>query len=127
MKITGITTEDLRNAVAKVNAVTYEGNINIENLEQVSKNRISVKLGTRDSRAFGSRQAASGRHGKWLCWHGFRDVFDEVLNINPEARIYTGIESYKGREDFEDKFPETAYTNKGSLFQPVDLADLCNC
>lgn len=127
MIITGITTSELHDVVAKLNAGDYNGNINVEGCNAVSSTgtRISVKLGTLDSRAHGSRRARSGRHGKWLCWHGFRDVFREVMNVNPEARIQTGKTVYKGRDGFENTYRDTADQNVGSLFQPAYMPEMC--
>lgn len=127
MIITGLTTSELNDVVRKLNAESYDGNIVVERAEAVSSTgtRLSVKLGTLDSRKHGSRRAWSGRHGKWLCWHGFRDVFRAALAVNPEARIQTGKTVYKGRQHFEDTYAGTADWNVGSMAQPAYLPDMC--
>lgn len=127
MIITGLTTSELHDVVAKLNAGEYKGNIVVENCEAVSATgtRISVKLGTADSKRFGSRRASSGRHGKWLCWHGFRDVFRAAMDVNPSAIIRTGKAAYKGRDGFEETYPSTAFQNVGSMFQPAYMPELC--
>lgn len=127
MIITGITCAELAEAVAKVNAGDYAGNIVVENCEakNAKGTRLSVKLGTKDSRAHGSRRAWSGRHGKWLCWHGFRDVFRAVYDINEDAVIRTGLEAYKGRDGFENSYRDTADRNAGSMASPAYLPDMC--
>ena len=128
MIISGITTSELHAVVDKLNApAEYDGNIVVENCE--SKNakgtRISVKLGTADSKRHGSRTSGSGRHGKYLCWHGFRDVFRAVMAINPDAVVRTGIAVYKGSEGFEESYPGTAQNNIGSMFEPAYMPELC--
>jgi hypothetical protein len=128
MIITGITTSELRDVVAKLNApALYDGNIVVEYADAMSATgtRINVKLGTADSRRHGSRRAWSGRHGKWLCWHGFRDVFREVMNVNPNARIKTGKTVYKGRDHFESTYCDTADINVGSMVQPAYMPEMC--
>lgn len=127
MIITGLSTTELHDVVAKLNAGDYDGNINVEGCEALSSTgtRISVKLGTLDSRKHGSRRAWSGRHGKWLCWHGFRDVFRAVMAVNPDARIKTGKTIYKGRQHFEDTYENTADINVGSMIQPAFMPDMC--
>lgn len=127
MIITGISTTELRDVVRKLNAGEYNGNIVVENAESLngSGTRISVKLGTADSRAHGSRRASSGRHGKWLCWHGFRDVFRAVMAVNPTAVVRSGIAVYKGAEGFESTYPDTAYKNVGSMVDPSYMPELC--
>lgn len=127
MIITGLTTTELRDVVAKLNATDYDGNIVVEGCNAVSSTgtRISVKLGTADSKRHGSRRAASGRHGKWLCWHGFRDVFRAVTAVNPSARIATGKTVYKGAQGFEDTYMGTADQNVGSMSSPAYMPELC--
>lgn len=127
MIITGITTAELHETVAKLNAGEYADNIVVERADAVSSTgtRISVKLGTADSRKHGSRRAWSGRHGKWLCWHGFRDVFRALMDVNPSARIQTGKTVYKGREGFEMTYCDTADQNVGSMAQPAYMPEMC--
>lgn len=127
MMITGLTTSELRDVVAKLNETDYDGNIVVEGCNAVSSTgtRISVKLGTADSRKHGSRRAWSGRHGKWLCWHGFRDVFRAVMAVNPEARIQTGKTVYKGTDGFETGYESTGMQNVGSMFQPAYMPEMC--
>lgn len=127
MMITGLTTSELRDVVAKLNADSYDGNIVVERADAVSATgtRINVKLGTADSKRHGSRRAWSGRHGKWLCWHGFRDVFRAVMAVNPEARIQTGKTVYKGRDGFENTYESTGDQNVGSMFQPAYMPEMC--
>lgn len=128
MIITGITTSELRDVVAKLNApALYDGNIVVEYADAMSATgtRINVKLGTADSKRHGSRRAWSGRHGKWLCWHGFRDVFRAVMDVNPSARIKTGKTIYKGRDHFESTYADTADINVGSMVQPAYMPEMC--
>jgi hypothetical protein len=127
MIISGITCSELAEAVAKVNAGDYNDNIVIENCEakNLKGNRISVKLGTKNSYLHGSRVSWSGRHGRWLCWHGFRDVFRAVYDINEDAVIRSAKAVYKGRDGFEAVYPTTADQNVGSLFQPAYMPEMC--
>lgn len=127
MIITGISTTELRDVVRKLNATDYANNIVVENAEALSSTgtRINVKLGTADSRKHGSRQASSGRHGKWLCWHGFRDVFRAVMDVNPDAVVRSRDAIYRGKQGFENTYPSTAERNVGSMVQPAYAPDLC--
>ena len=128
MIITGISVADFKEVVRKLNApADYDGNIVIEDIEAVSNTgtRIRAKLGTADSRRHGSRRASSGRHGQWLCWHGFRDVIRAVMAVNPSAVVRTGKAVYRGSTGFEDTYPDTADQNVGSLFEPAYMPDLC--
>ena len=62
-----------------------------------------------------------------VCWHGYRDFMREIFSRDPEARIKTYVADYKGKEDFEEKYPETAYTNVGSMMYPQYLSEVCKC
>jgi hypothetical protein len=125
MKITSkiLTGSDIRDIVRRVSDDDYAGNITID-MNAVSTNSYRVKLGTNDSKAHGSRTSASGRHGKYLSWQGFRDVLAEVFLADPNARVYTGRESYLGAADFMEKFPDTAYANVGSEWYPAYLIEM---
>src|SRR4029453_13777988 len=127
MIITGITAQELRDVVAKLNAESYGGNIVIENVAALSATgtRITAKLGTNDSRAHGSRTSGSGRHGKYLCWHGFRDGYRACFAVNPDARIKSGVAVYKGPQHFEDTYESTADQNVGSIVSPAYMPELC--
>lgn len=127
MIVTGMSSQTFKDIVAKLNATDYAGNIVVENITDKSANRFSVKLGTADSKAPTSRTSASGRHGKYLCWHGFRDVVAAVMDVNPSARVATGMAVYAGKDGFEQAYPETAYKNIGSLFAPAYMPELCSC
>lgn len=70
-----------------------------------------------------------------VCWHGHRDFMRAVFKRDPEARIKTALgrtrtdpgADYRGREDFEEKFPDTAYINVGSMMYPQYASEVCKC
>lgn len=125
MLITGLSAQTFEDIVAKLNVTEYDGNIVIEDIASYSGNRFRVKLGTADSKRHGSRTAAGGRHGKYLCWHGFRDVVRAAMDVNPKARVQTRETVYRGREDFEDQYTLTGSRNVGSMFAPAYFPELC--
>lgn len=127
MIITGITVSEFKDVVAKLNAEDYDGNIVVESAHALSATgtRINAKLGTDDSRKHGSRRSSSGRHGRWLCWHGFRDVIRAVMAVNPSAVVRTGKAVYRGSVEFEGTYSDTAEQNVGSLFAPAYFPELC--
>ena len=127
MQVSGVTAQDIRDVVAKLNATDYSGNIVIERLETLNQKgtRHTLKLGTDNSRAHGSRRAASGRHGKYLCWHGFRDVVRGIMAVNPDAKVRSAAAVYDGSVGFERVYPGTAERNVGSLYQPQYMPNLC--
>ena len=127
MIVSGVTAQDIRDVVAKLNATDYDGNVVIERLDTLNQKgtRHTLKLGTADSRKHGSRRAGSGRHGKWLCWHGFRDVVRAIMAVNPDAKVRSMKAVYDGSVGFERVYPSTAETNIGSLYQPAYMPDMC--
>lgn len=119
--------DDLRRITGEVSAAHYDSNIVVEGAERVRGNQHRFKLGVADSRGKGARTSASGRHGKYLCWHGFRDVLAAIFLADPSATIHTGLATYKGAADFLSEFPNTRYQNVGSIMSPAYMDDLCDC
>ena len=77
------------------------------------------------------RTSASAFHSERrvfaVCWHGHRDFMREIFKRDPSARVKTAWADYKGVEDFEEKFPETAYLNVGSMMYPMFASEVCTC
>lgn len=59
------------------------------------------------------------------CWHAHRDIFRAMFEINPETKIRTVLEHYKGEDHFEDAFPATAYAGGWNVIHGIGEA--CNC
>lgn len=79
------------------------------------------------------RYSASGMvHGpdrriNALCWHGFRDFFTRLFDLEPQAVVVTSLARYEGREGFEHEYPKTAGTNIGSRMFPISITEACTC
>lgn len=127
MEIIGVTLEEFRSAIATVTA-EYGGNLVIhDDAKAISGRSCRGRVVVNDSRGPGARWSWSGRHGKWACWHAYRDVLTEIFDINPDARVRTSLAHYVGRDGFESSYPATAYKNIGSMFQPAYMPELCEC
>lgn len=132
MQITGITPQQFTDAVAKA-SVKYDGNLTAEITSVQSANRFRARVIPKMSSsapktpAPGARKSWNGRCLKAACWHAYRDAMYEVFAINPQARVYTAMATYKGIDGFESQYPATADQNIGSMMQPAYMPDLCNC
>jgi hypothetical protein len=127
MELIGITLAQFETAIANVTA-SYGGNLEIhDDAKSVSSRSSRGRVVVRDSRGPGARRSWSGRHGKWACWHAYRDVLTELFEINPDARIRTSLTAYIGRDGFESSYPATAYKNIGSMVAPAYMPELCDC
>lgn len=77
------------------------------------------------------RESASmfsgGRRVSAVCWHGFRDFFRAVYASTPGVVFVTGLDTWRGSEDFEKRFPESGHKNIGSQMAPVSIVDACRC
>ncbi len=62
-----------------------------------------------------------------VCWHGHRDFMIELFELDPDARVKTAIADYRGKADFEQKFPDTAYRNVGAPIYPRYMCEVCTC
>ena len=121
----GHTAESLIAAVDTASAL-YGGNLTAE-VNHVRGNQYRVKIGARDSYAAGSRTSWSGRHGRWACWHAFRDAVAAILLVDPDARVATSLAVYRGADGFLADYPATGDKNIGSLMSPAYMPDLCGC
>lgn len=127
MIISGLNAAAVESIVRSVSARKYGGNVVVENITDKSSNRTprcSVKIGTLDSHAHGSRTSASGRHGRWASWQAFRDILTEIFDQAPTATVRTSLAVYKGRDGFEAAYPGTYWTNVGSLYEPEYMGSL---
>lgn len=138
MIITGISAQQFGEAVEKLSAATYGDNLRVEVGRVYSGNRFAARVIPRDSgaRMFGqkiktsapgARKSWSGRRINAACWHAYRDAILAVFDINPDARVYTTMAKYVGRDGFMDNYPRTADKNIGSLAQPAYMPELCDC
>src|SRR6478735_3573461 len=135
MQITGITPQDFTDAVAKVSAL-YGDNLTAQITSVQSRTRFRARVIVKESGAStrkdggsapGARKSGSGRRLAASCWHAYRDVMYAIFDVNSNARIYTFMAKYKGREGFEAIYPATARQNIGSFEQPAYMPDLCEC
>lgn len=80
---------------------------------------------------WGATRCPSGIHNarrlSCVCWHGHREFMRALFALAPDARITTGIITYKGSEDFERTHNETGYRNIGSQMAPVAGREACDC
>lgn len=127
MEMTGITFEDFNDACRAV-SIRYGRNVRMHaDAKAVSSRSSRGRVEVLDSHGPGARRAWSGRHGRWACWHVYRDVLSELFDTNPEATIRTSLTVYKGARDFELIYPGTADKNIGSMMSPAYMPELCDC
>jgi len=62
-----------------------------------------------------------------VCWHGFRDFMIALYKLDGNLRFVTSKATYKNRDDFIGKYPDTAYNNIGSQMNPLNYGDACLC
>lgn len=143
MIVTGITPMDFAEVIAKLNETTYQGNLTAEIGKVHSAHRFGARVVPLDSGAKGgwgnlgdiaynasapgARRSATGRRLKAACWHAYRDVLAAVFDLNPEAKVYTAMAKYIGRDGFYVQYPKTAHTNIGSMAVPAYMPELCDC
>lgn len=87
---------------------------------------------TRDENGNYSYQRTSvgfreGRRVHAVCWHGHRDFMRGIFRRDPDARIKTSWDDWRGQQDFEDRMGATAWRNIGSMMYPTFAKDACLC
>ena len=99
----------------------------------VSKNCMRIKLNkikeNKNYQRIGyyNNKDGSKRKVNAICWHGFRDFISEIYKFHPHVRVVSSTATYLNKQDFEYKYPNTAYKNIGSQIQPMSYADACLC
>lgn len=87
----------------------------------------SFVLRVNDSSGPGARWSGSGRRTPAACWHVHRDLYKLIFERDAGTRIQTALADYRGVEDFEQKFPDTYYSNCGSMAAPCWFGTCCEC
>lgn len=124
--ITNATQKELELALKRVNK-TYKNNIKFKRLDQKTKNRINFTLTVHSSKGLGGRIGHTGRKICACCWHGYRDFLKELFEINPNIKVISCHANYDGKDGFYQNFPDTGYKNIGSMMQPLNMMDACEC
>jgi hypothetical protein len=62
-----------------------------------------------------------------VCWHGYRDWMRRIFDLDPAARMKTAAADYRRRSGFEELFEATGDRNIGSMMQPLDYRNACDC
>lgn len=57
-----------------------------------------------------ARQTSTYRNGPYVCWYAVRDFLTEFYALCPDATVRTVLETYRGSDDFKEKFTETYYS-----------------
>jgi len=126
MRITGISSADLYAALEETSAKLYDGNLqfNREPERQGSWLHFTLRVKT-----CGEPGTHIGMHRRtiYACWHAHRDVMRAIFKRAPDATLHTGIASYYGSKGFEHEFPYTAHQNIGSIMQPRERHQACEC
>lgn len=130
MQIKGITANDVAMSIARVNT-RYGGNIELHTDARTKWSAKNVptfqgRIWVASSKAAGAAVSYNGRAKKAACWHVFRDVFADILEMHPGAVIKTALATYTA-STFSDVYPATGRTNVGSMVEPLDAEDACKC
>ena len=131
MQIKNVTKTEVENAVWRVNARGYNGNIKVHFGADTRYSAKGVptfqgRLSVHSSKGAGAAVSYNGRRKAAACWHVFRDVFADILENHPEAIIKTALATYTA-ETFSDVYPGTGLTNVGTMVEPLDAKDACKC
>ena len=102
--------------------IEYRGNL-CTHITWIKGSRIRFVLRANNSRKYGARKSWSGRHSKAASWEAHRDFMVAIFEQDPNARLQTGMAVYRGKDGFEQLYPDTAYKNIGSQMQPMTMPD----
>jgi hypothetical protein len=125
MYLYNATETDLHRALDRANE-RYEGNLTL-NIAGRRGNALSFRLGVRSSRGRGGKVGRNGRHIAAACWHAHRDFMLALFDLAPEARLKTAVADYRGKAGFAAKFEATGRRNIGSMMEPIEYREACEC
>jgi hypothetical protein len=137
MQLTGISADEFRMVTSLVSRECYDSNLIVNDItDHHGKRRprigatlrtVTGKGGDKYSSAPGARRSWSGRRMPAACWHTYRDVLNVLFEMHPDAIVRTSMAVYKGLDGFREEYPNTAYKNIGSQFNPAYMPELCEC
>jgi len=130
MKIYGFKNNNLslNDIVKSANDLGIEANViyNSSNCFNVKLNRSNNDKYQRTGFIYSENLQRYNKVGA-ICWHGFRDFMIAMYKLDSNLRFVTAKATYKNKDDFYIKFPDTAYKNIGSLMNPINFGAACLC
>ena len=115
-----------------INGIADDLNIKLDK-SYVSRNCMRVRLiKIKENKnyqrvGFSKNKDGSRKKVNSICWHGYKDFLIEMYKYHPNARVVTAQATYLNKEDFEQKYPDTAFNNIGSMVDPLYYSDACLC
>lgn len=125
MLIRNTTSNNIHKALEIANE-QYKGNLKFKRFDPKGRGFI-VTLTVKSSKEAGSRRSREGRRIAAACWHAHRDWMKALFELEPNTRITSAIADYNGKNDFENKYPETGNKNIGSIMFPFLFFEACEC
>lgn len=114
----------LQTALAAING-RYDCNIEVNQFGSADPRRFTLRV--KSSKGPGARRSRHGRRTVSACWHVHRDFLTALFDLEPGVTVYTALAMYRGRDGFLRDFPQTAYTNVGSVMRNGYIVELCAC
>lgn len=132
MRIIGLTEKELLFACRRAGK-KYNDNLDLADVSSSRNKRgdhFTFRLRVKDSSGPGAQFSpetmfGGGRKTVQACWHAHRDFFYAVFKINPKAVVHTALATYRGVDDFQEKFMDTAYLKLHSKWEAI--AERCRC
>lgn len=126
MKLYGVPAADLRAIVEEVSDSLYDGNLTFNNFD-ARRNYVLFTLRVNSSKGKGARRSGRGNRTVAACWHAHKHVMEAIFARFPDARLVSALATYNGAGDFHHKHGMTRYHNCGSMMQPAEFGDCCEC
>src|SRR5262245_55222447 len=111
------------NEVDRISYAVYDGNLRAD-ITWHRGRRVRFVIRARSSKAFGARRSWTGRRSVAASWEAHRDCMRALFRLDPQARLLTGMATYKGATGFEQTHPSTQFRNIGSQMQPAYMREL---
>jgi hypothetical protein len=123
--ITNASITQLDAAMALTNQ-KFNDNIKFKTIQCKGK-RVSFTLTVVSSRGPGHRISHTGRTVAAACWHVHLDFMRNLFAVNPNCFIKSWMARYNSLEELNRDCGISKHKNIGSVFQPMNYGDACEC
>ena len=127
MKVKGLTETQLTDIVNQISTTLYADNLVFNRYPERVGNFLHFTLRVNSSSGKGARRSHAGRRMVSACWHAHKDVMQLLFNRYPDALLVSAMARYAGKTDFQYNFESTGNSNIGSMIQPCNMIDACDC
>lgn len=115
----------IRRALVLTNAMYKKNPIRLNDYVAKTDKKAQFTLRcSKSSKIVPARLSPAGNHTRAVSWQAHREFMRHLFDIDPNAKIFTVVQTYNGKGEFKALHPETYNHNLGSVMRPALLGEL---